>query len=675
MEQFIESLHLERMYEHVSPVDWCIIGAYVLFALALAIYHSRTATQGLANYFVSGRRMTWWLLGTSMVATTFAADTPLAVSGWVVSRGVSMNWWWWGMAMAHLAGVFFFSRLWRRSEVLTDTELSELRYDGRSAAFLRGFRGLYFAILYNCIVIGWVNLAMVKLIEHTLGIEKFSALIICFTFSLIYTMLAGLTGVMVTDMIQFVLAMFGSIYLAIVAVGHIGGMDTVMAKISENYGAEKAAEITAIFPAPGTEVFLTVCVFVFFQWWTATNIDCGGYLAQRMLSARDERHSFFGLLWFNIAHYCLRPWPWIVVGLCAAAIYGPVGSAGGLEDPEAGYVKMMLEFLPVGVLGVMLASFFGAYMSTIDTHLNWGASYMVNDIYKRFFEKNRGNPLYNAVSWLLFAAFLAGGYMLYNGARHSETGSPKVVLFFIAAFSLLFFIYKIFVRPRTDERHYIHVSLLATVFIALCGAGGTMMMKSISGAWFIITAVYAGLAVIYILRWYWWEINAWSEIGAMFGALFGTVLFRYYMGTIAFPDFRFAPLGGIALFDFPFVLLLIVPCSLAVSFFATAVTKPVDTEHLVRFYKKVRPGGPGWKPIQAQIPGAEKDPGPGGKFVAYIVSVVAVYCTLFGIGKLIMGPRGLGAALLGIAVVLSVVLWKMLTNMKWSQEETQEPGN
>ncbi len=669
MNQFIESLQLGRMYEHVSPIDWYIIVAYMIFALGIALYHSRNATSGLDNYFVSGRKMAWWLLGTSMVATTFAADTPLAVSGWVISKGISMNWWWWGMAMAHLAGVFFFSRLWRRSEVLTDTELTELRYDGTSAAFLRGFRGIYFALFYNCIVIGWVNLAMVKLIGYTLGIDKFTALIICFTFSLIYTMLAGLTGVMVTDLIQFTLAMFGSVYLAIVAVSHIGGMDTVLAKITENFGAEKAAELTAMFPAYGTEMFLTVCVFVFFQWWTATNIDCGGYLAQRMLSARDERHSFFGLLWFNIAHYCLRPWPWIVVGLCAAALYGPVGSPGGLADPEVGYVKIMLDFLPAGMLGIVLASFFGAYMSTIDTHLNWGASYLVNDIYKRFLEKNYGNHTYNIISWSFFVVFLIFGYSLYGRTLGSQPESAKYVVYFVIAFSLIFITYKLFIRPRESGKHYIHVSLLATVFIALCGAAGTMMMKSISGAWFIVTAIYAGLAIIYVLRWYWWEINAWSEIGAMFGALFGTFLFRYYMGTVAFPDFRFGQ-WGIKLFNFPFVLLLIVPCSLAFSFLATAVTKPVSTEQLVRFYKKVRPGGPGWKPIQALVPGAEKDPGPGSKFIAYITSVVAVYCTLFGIGKLIMGPRLLGALLLGIAIVLAVVLWNMLSHLIWTQEES-----
>ncbi len=591
--------------EHVGALDWAVIGLYFVFAIGIALYHSRKATSGMDNYFASGRNASWWLLGTSMVATTFAADTPLAVSGYVVKSGIAMNWFWWSWAMANLLGVFFFARLWKRSGVLTDTELAEVRYGGRSAAFLRGFRGVYFAILYNCIVIGWVNLAMTKLIEHTLGIEKFTALAICFGFSLVYTMLAGLTGVMVTDMVQFLMAMFGAIWLAVAAIRGIGGIGAIHTKLAVTYGADRAADITAMMPAPGSEVFITVMVFIFFQWWTAFNTDSGGYLAQRMIAAKDEKNSFLGLLWFNIAHYCLRPWPWILVGLCAAVLFPYLpDAAGNLPDPEVGYVKVMLMFLPSGMLGLVLASFFAAYMSTIDTHLNWGASYIVNDVYKRF------------------------------------------------------------VKRDATDRHYIKVSLAATVFIAVCGAASTMLMQSIAGAWYIVTAIYAGLGVIYILRWYWWRINAWTEISAMISALVFTILFRLVLGTYLMPGFE---LWGIKWFKFPFVIMVIVPLVLLVSFVTTFATSPVPQDKLVEFYRRVRPGGPGWRGIRKLIPGAEKDPGPGRNLVGYVIAVSAVYCALFGIGKLILGPATAGFALLAGAALLGVALWVFISKQEWEQ--------
>ncbi|HPI76134.1 MAG TPA: Na+:solute symporter [bacterium] len=584
---------MQGLTKHLTVLDWSIIAIYFVFVFGLAIYHSRRANKGMDDYFVSGRKASWWLLGTSMVATTFAADTPLAVSGMVVRNGIAWNWYWWGLAMATLMGVFFFSRLWRRSGVLTDNELIELRYEGGSAAFLRAFRGIYFAIIYNCIVIGWVNLAMVKILGLTLDFDKNQALWICMSFALVYTLMSGLTGVMATDVMQFAIAMFGAIYLAVVAVIDIGGLGAIHDGLITTYGANKAAEISSLFPAYSSQysvgMFWPVMIFIFFQWWTASNSDSGGYLAQRMLSAKDEKHSFLGMLWFNIAHYCLRPWPWIMVGLCAAILFPYIPDAAGVyPDPELGYVKVMLKYLPVGMLGLVLASFFAAYMSTIDTHLNWGASYMVNDIYKRFIKK------------------------------------------------------------EASDRHYIVASWVATVLIAVCGAGVTMMMDSIADAWYVVSAIYGGLAIVYILRWFWWRINAWSEIGAMTAALSMTYVVR-----------------GIFKVPYPLALIYIVPVALTVAFAATFLTKPVSKEKLTAFYRKVRPGGPGWRLISKDIPGADKDPGPAQSVFAYVVSIAAVYCALFGIGKLLLGPASRGLLLIGIAIALGGVLWKYISSQNW----------
>lgn len=591
-----------QLTQHMAPLDWAIIVIYLMLALGLGLYHMKKAQAGIDNYFASGRSASWWLLGTSMVATTFAADTPLAVSGWVIGTGIANNWFWWCWVMGTMLGVFFFSRLWRRAGVLTDNELTELRYSGQAAGFLRGFRAIYFGILYNCIVIGWVNLAMTKILMYTIGLnqdQKMYALFFCFGFSLLYTLLSGLSGVMATDFVQFIMAMFGSIFLAVVCVQHIGGLDAIIPELTANYGAARAAEITAMFPARSSDLFAMVLVFVCLQWWSAGNTDSGGYLAQRMIAAKNEKHSFLGMLWFNVAFYCLRPWPWILVGLCAAVLLpgmDPAIKATVTADPETGYIFMMRQFLPVGMLGLVVASFFAAYMSTIDTHLNWGASYLINDVYKRFIARN------------------------------------------------------------ATERHYIRASWIATLCIAVCGAIVSLHMDSIREAWYVIAKVYAGLAVIYILRWFWWRINAWSEIGAM-----GSSILCLIATSVVIP--RYFP--GVTVPAFPFILYYVVPISVGVALLLTFATPPVREDKLVEFYRKVRPGGLGWKRIAAQVPGADKDPGPGAAIPGYVLSVIAVYCALFGVGKLLLGAPGLGLALCAVAVACGWAVWIYVSRLKW----------
>ncbi len=566
----------------MSTIDWVIVAVFLLMTLLMGIYHMRKATSGIDEYFVSGRKATWWVLGTSMVATSFAADTPLAVSGFVIKSGISWNWVWWSAAMSGLLVVFFFTRLWRRSMVTTDVEIIEMRYSGKPASFLRGYLSIHSGVLSNCIVIGWVNLAMVKVLSNTIGIDETLALYFCFGFGLVYTIMAGLKGVMATDVVQFIISMAASIYLAIVAVQNVGGLGELKVRLAETYTPERAAEITSFFPSAGSELFLPVLTFIFFQWWSASNVGGGGYLVQRMLSAKNEKHAFMGALWYNIAQYCLRSWPWILAGLCAAVLYP------ALEDPEIGYILLMKDLLPKGLLGLAIASFFAAYMSTIDTHLNWGASYLVNDIYKRFIKK------------------------------------------------------------EASQRHYIVASMGFVILLAIVGMLITTIMQSIREGWYVITAISGGVSIIYILRWYWWRINAWSEISAMATALAGTVVFRYYFGI-----------------PYPQVLYYIVPITVAVSLIVTFLTRPVDEETLIRFFQKVKPGGALWKPVTSKIPGYKPEQKSKGALRAYLLAVIAVYSGLFGVGKLLLGPAWIGGILLVVCIASSIAIWKLVGRFDW----------
>ncbi len=572
----------------MSTLDWTIVIGYLVLALGMGLYHMRAATQGMENYFLSGRKASWWLLGTSMAATSFAADTPLAVSGFIIKSGISWNWYWWASAMAGMVSLYFFSRLWRRSRVLTDAEFIEMRYSGRPARILRVYLSIHSGVLCNCIVIGWVNLAMVKVLANTIDIDEQKALWFCFGFSLIYTMMAGLRGVMATDFIQFIIAMFGSIYLAVVAVQGVGGLGQLHTRLAEVHGAARAAEITAFFPHFGSELFAPVMAFIFFQWWSASNPAGGGgntgHLTQRMLSAKNEKHAFFGVLWYNIAQYCLRSWPWIMAGLCAAILYPAI------EDPEIGYILLMNRFLPSGILGLVVVSFFAAYMSTIDTHLNWGASYLSNDIYKRF------------------------------------------------------------INPAATPRQCIAAAMVTTAILAILGMLVTMVMSSIRDGWYIITSISGGVSIVYMLRWYWWRINAWTEITAMISGLLCTAIFRLGLGL-----------------EYPQVLFAVVPISLAAALAATFLTQPVDRQTLTAFYRRIRPGGILWQPVAKDITGSERDPAPLRAVPAFILSIVAIYSALFGVGKLLLGPRWLGGLLLVVCVISGCLVWRYVAGLKWDR--------
>jgi SSS family solute:Na+ symporter len=559
--------------------DWLIVALYFIISAAIGLAYTRRAGQSLADYFVSGRSLPWWLAGTSMVATTFAADTPLAVAGLVAKYGVAGNWLWWNGAISGVLTVFFFSRLWRRAGVLTDVEFAELRYGGRPAAVLRGFRALYLALPINLIIMGWVTRAMVTILGITLDVNPWVAAVVLFGITAVYSVLAGLWGVIVTDAFQFAVAMGGSILLAVLAVEWVGGLDSLLSQSAARYGSAEAA--FGVIP-PTDQAWLplsTLLVFLAVQWWAAwypgAEPGGGGYIVQRILSAKDERHGLLATLWFNIAHYALRPWPWILVGFVAAIRYP------GLPNPEEGYVRVMVDVLPSPFKGLMLAAFAAAYMSTISTHLNWGASYLVNDIYLRF------------------------------------------------------------VRPDAGPRAQVVASRVATVLLMVLSLVVMAFLTSVEQGWKVLLGLGAGTGLVLILRWYWWRVNAWSEISAM-AASFMTSISLQVIGL---------DLGDTASGDYALTMLITVAVSTAVWLAVTFLTEAESDATLERFYRRVRPGGAGWRRVSERLGlGGDSIPGGSLSWVNWGAGVVAVYAGVFAVGAVLTGAPLRGMVYAGAAI-------------------------
>ena len=573
----------------LTTLDWALIATYFLASLVIGLYYSRRGSKNVGEYFLSGRSLPWWLAGTSMVATTFAADTPLAVAGLVARNGVAGNWIWWNGAFGGMLTVFFFARLWRRAGILTDVEFAELRYSGRPAALLRGFRALYLGIPINCVVMGWVNLAMAKILSVTMGYDRLTAVLISLGITGFYSALSGLWGVVVTDFFQFVFAMSGTIALAYFALRlpQIGGISGLIEQLPPDTFeflpriGETAADTGASLALPAAAFLAYVGVQWWASWYPGQEPGGGGYVAQRMMSAKDERHSFLATLWFTIAHYCVRPWAWILVGLASLILYPDIG------DKEAGYVMVVRDHLPAGWRGLLLGAFFAAYMSTIATQLNWGTSYIVNDFYRRF------------------------------------------------------------VRQQRTERHYVWVSRVTTILLMIASAVVTFYLESIRQAWEFVLESGAGIGLVLILRWYWWRVNAWSEITAMVAAAIGFAAVR------VFTDLQF-----------PYSLLLVVAGTTVAWVVVTFATGPEPEPHLVSFYRRVRPDGPGWAPIARMAGGPA--PGPiGGLLVDWVAGCVMVYSTLFGIGSLLFGRYGQGAGWIAAAAVAAAIIYRDLSRRGW----------
>jgi SSS family solute:Na+ symporter len=579
----------------MAYLDWSLLIIYFILSILIGVYYSKHASKGTAEFFLSGRNLPWWLAGTSMVATTFAADTPLAVTELVAKNGIAGNWLWWNFVFGGMLTVFFFARLWRRAGIMTDVEFVEIRYSGKLAAFLRGFRALYLGLFINCVIMGWVNVAMGSILQGLFGIPESQVILYvagAMIIVAIYSALSGLWGVAVTDVFQFIIAMVGTTILVFVVLGipEVGGIAGLKEKLPEwtfnflpTIGEDKGLGV-------GSALALSISAFLAYigiQWWASwypgAEPGGGGYAAQRMMSAKNEKHSLLATLWFTIAHYCLRPWPWILVGLATLVLYPE------LTDKKLGYVYAMRDYLPTGLLGLLVAAFFAAYMSTIATHLNWGTSYIINDFYRRFIKK------------------------------------------------------------EASEKHYVLISRLATIGVMIVSVLLTLIITTISGAWTFIIEAGAGLGLVLILRWYWWRVNAWSEISAMIA-----------------PFIAFSYVKVFSNIQFPESLFIIVTFTTVTWLVTTFLTKPTDFEILKIFFERIHPGG-FWKPIASRVPNVKQDTGLLSLAFDWFAGIALIYSMLFGIGKLILGEYVLAFTFLAIAVVaLWFILWH-ITKMGWEK--------
>ncbi|MBU0475197.1 MAG: Na+:solute symporter [Bacteroidetes bacterium] len=615
-------------------LDIAVIVGFFLVIFGIAAYYSKKGSKNTDEFFLSGRNLPWYIAGTAMVATTFAADTPLAVTELVAKNGIAGNWMWWNLIIGGVLTVFFFARLWRRAEIVTDVEFAEFRYSGKAAAALRGFRALYLGLLMNAIVMGWVNKAMEKIFRTVFpGFDAFLLVVILVIIITIYASASGLVGTSRTDSFQFVFAMVGCIVLAIIVVQlpEVGGMVGMQAKLSP-YVIDFLPRIGEVEVGSVTSGVLALSIGAFIahmgiQWWASwypgADPGGGGYIAQRMMSAKNEKHSLFATLWFTVAHFALRPWPWILVALAALvilpreqnpeilmkenpALYQQVVQVHQTQsitetvrsqefldfydryentvDPGIMYPKLMLKYLPAGLLGMLIAVFLAAYMSTIASQLNWGTSYIINDFYRRFLVK---------------------------------TGTDK---------------------------HYVLASRISMFIVVIFALVVTKyFLTTISGAWEFILAASAGTGTVLILRWFWWRINAWSEIAAMVTpfVILPIVTYGYDM-------------------TFPFTLYPIVAGTSIVWLAVTFLTKPTDEKTLFAFYRKVHPGGIGWKMISDKLPDVKSDSGFGLMFLNWFLGVILIYTSLFGIGKLLFGDYLLAATFILLAIFSGAIIYRNL---------------
>jgi solute:Na+ symporter, SSS family len=596
----------------LTSLDWAAIAGYLLITLVLGLYFRRKSAQSTTDYFVSGRQVSWWLAGTSMVATTFAADTPLAVSGLVYTQGVAGNWLWWSFLPSGMMTVFLFARLWRRSGLITDVQFAEMRYHGTPAAFLRGFRAVYLGLLMNCLILGWVTKAMVNIISTSLGISDAKALAICVFFLMpftgIYVSLGGLWGVLWTDLFQFVLKMAIVIAVAWYGVHAVGGMPQLLEKLAAKRSlvGPQASDITALLPdwsrgltgeALWTLPVITFVVHLAVQWWAfwypGAEPGGGGYIAQRIFSARDERHGLLSVLWFNLAHYALRPWPWVLTALAAVVLYP------GLAQPERGYMLVATQHTPHALLGILLAGFMAAFMSTVATQLNWGSSYLVEDFYRRFVKKD------------------------------------------------------------ASEAHYVSASRLATIFLVVAAAWVSMQLQSVSEGWKIVLELGAGTGGVYLLRWYWWRVNAWSEISAMAAALATTLALHSHSLWMSLAG-RPVPFQGSDPVVFAKTTLCTTGVTTLVWLGVTLLTPAEPEQTLVNFYRRVRPDVRGWGPV-ARASGVEETTRDlGTNLLSWLIGCVFVYSALFSIGQFCFGRIGQGLSLGLVCAASGVALYRLM---------------
>ena len=573
----------------LSFIDWCIVAAYFAISLAVGIWASRNAGDDTRSFFLAGRNMPWWLLGISMVATTFSTDTPNLVTDLVRRDGVSGNWGWWAFLLTGMLTVFVYSKLWHRSGVLTDIEFYELRYSGKAAAFLRGFRAVYLGLVFNVLVMGAVSLAAIKFGEIVLGLPGWLTLLIAGSITIAYSTLGGLKAVIITDLIQFTLAMIGSIWamLYILGLPEIGGLSNL---ITHSNVIDKLSLIPDLSDPDVWVPVLLVPLAV--QWWASyypgAEPGGGGYIAQRMFSAKDEANALGATLLFNVAHYALRPWPWILIALSSLVIYPELSDIQkafpDLPPDKLGHdiaYPAMLTLLPTGLLGLVSASLIAAFMSTMSTQLNLGASYLVNDLHHRF------------------------------------------------------------IKPNASEKELVMMGRIFTVISIILGAGLGLVLTSAGQAFNLLLMIGAGTGLIYILRWFWWRINAYTEIVAMISSL----IIAGYMNF-----------GGL---EIPGWLKIVYGAGITtiVWIIATYVTPPDDDETLQNFVNKINPGGPGWKKYSSSV-ASETWEVPKG-ILSMVLGCFSVYGLLLGVGQLIYGIFYPQILICGFGLIASIGLIKI----------------
>lgn len=601
---------------HLSPIDWIILLGLMAGFVIIGVRFRNRGASSLSDFFLGGRNLPWYVAGVSMVATTFAADTPLWVTEKIAQHGISGNWLWWNMVIGGMLTTFFFARLWRRARIITELEFLELRYSGPVARWLRGIKAVYLGLFLNVIIIGWVNAALISILEVFFSIPyttAFWATMAAMALVALYSSVAGLLGIAITDFVQFIIAMTGSIILAILVVQapEVGGLSGLQEKLP--------AWRLQFFPrlggwgdvASGTFALSAGAFFSYLgvQWWASwypgAEPGGGGYISQRMMSTRSEKDAVLSSLFFQIAHYCLRPWPWIIVGLAALILYPDLP----LEDSRKGFIMAMRDHLPAGLRGLLLAGFFSAYMSTLSTQLNWGSSYLTNDLYQRFIRPRDG-----------------------------------------------------FATPQKAQDHYVRAGRLITVMIMIVALLVTTQITTIDAAAKFLLSSGAGLGMVLILRWYWWRINAWTELTATLAPILGLSLARTLLPRYL-PDAFFAQNG-----EFLFTVAFTTVAWLTVTF----LTRPTDAAVLARFYRRIRPGG-FWGPAAKSASSLPQQP-LRYQLLAWLAGVVLVYALLFSVGYGLFGQyRALLLCLLALIPAIALLRWAMYR--AGYLEETSDDAN
>ena len=577
----------------LTQLDWIVVCLYIAVTLVTGLYFARRASRQTDEFFLGGRSMPWWLLGTSMVATTFSTDTPNLVTDLVRTGGVSENWIWWAMGISGMCTVFFYAQLWRRSNILTDVGFYELRYSGRPAAFLRGFRALYLGIFFNVMIMATVTLAAIKIGGVLLGVSKYEVILIAGTVTALYSATSGFWGVVVTDLLLFIVAMTGSLAAAYYAVQQpaVGGLNGLFTNPALEGKLALLPDFTDLHSAAAIFI-IPIAVQWWSTWYPGAEPGGGGYIAQRMLAAKDESHALKATLWFNLAHYALRPWPWIIVALASLIVYPTLDSiqaAFPTVDPsivrhDLAY-PAMLVFLPSGLLGLVVASLAAAYMSTISTHLNWGASYIIDDWYRRF------------------------------------------------------------ISPDREDRHYLRLARLATIGLIILAGIVSLWLENALQAFQILLQIGAGTGLVFLLRWFWWRINAWSEISAMIISFLIAVYFEFVHTNIL----------GLEPLEPSFQLVLGVLLTSIGWVTVTLLTPPASPETLKSFHQLIRPMGGGWRGAGLGLEPEPNGSSPTAAFLAWFLGCIAIYGALFGTGYALYGRNTL--SLLCITIAALAILW------------------